>query len=279
MSSNYDWYPPSKPIEVEGGVKARSRRGAIGETWWSARFIAVLESMGMGGRLARGKNYARRGQVLDLWIEPGQVSALVQGSRRKPYRVRISLRAYDKAEWNKIVDALVQDAWYAAKLLAGELPEEIVGLFDSLGLALFPSSLDYLGLDCTCPDWEVPCKHMAAVFYLLAERFDLDPFDILAWRGRDRETLLDTLSARRVGTVPADRAETRDSAIPLTDCLDSYWSFAPSAPSAAPGSALGNPPRDAVLGQLPRIPLDVRGTELTEILRPAYLASLASLGV
>ena len=40
---------------------------------------------------------------------------------------------------------------------------------------------------CSCPDSEVPCKHLAATFYLLAEAFDEDPFLILRWRGRDRE--------------------------------------------------------------------------------------------
>ncbi len=55
-----DWFPPpARPRAVEGGLKARSRRGAIAQTWWSERFIQVLESMGLGSRLARGRNYAR----------------------------------------------------------------------------------------------------------------------------------------------------------------------------------------------------------------------------
>jgi uncharacterized Zn finger protein len=260
------WYPPARPIEVEGGLKARSKRGAIGESWWSTRFIAVLESFGMGSRLTRGKNYARRGQVLDLWVEPGAVTADVQGSRRKPYRVRVGLAAFGKAQWGQVVEALTEDAWYTAKLLGGEMPEEIVGLFSSLGLDLFPAEAADLTMDCTCPDWSVPCKHLAAVFYLLAERFDADPFEVLAWRGRDREDLLDTLSAMRIGSLPADRDEVPDPVVPLSECLDSYWAMPSPVTPAAPVHA----PRDALLAQLPPVGATVRRTGIVDALRPAY---------
>jgi uncharacterized Zn finger protein len=41
--------------------------------------------------------------------------------------------------------------------------------------------------------WEVPCKHIVAAFYL-AEAFDDDPFTIPAWRGREREDRLASLT-------------------------------------------------------------------------------------
>jgi uncharacterized Zn finger protein len=262
----HDWYPPSRPIQVEGGIKARSKRGAIGQTWWSERFISVLESFDLGTRLTRGKNYARRGQVLDLAVEPGMVTADVQGSRRKPYRVRIGLAAFGKAEWARIVEALTDDAWYTAKLLSGEMPEEIVDLFSALRLDLFPARAADLTMDCSCPDWSVPCKHLAAVFYLLAERFDEDPFEVLAWRGRDRDDLLETLSARRTGSIAADRDEMPDPVIPLSGSLDSFWAMAAPVTSPSPVHA----PPDALLAQLPPVGLVVRGTPMIEALRPAY---------
>jgi uncharacterized Zn finger protein len=251
---------------VEGGIKARSKRGGIGESWWSGRFIAVLESFGMGSRLTRGKNYARRGQVLDLRVEAGSVTADVQGSRPRPYRVRIGLSAFGKAEWGQVIEALSQDAWYTAKLLAGEMPEEIVGLFESLGLNLFPAKSGDLTMDCSCPDWSVPCKHLAAVFYLLAERFDEDPFEVLGWRGRDREELLDALSAARVGSVPADREDVPDPVAPLSGCLERYWDMPAPVARAAPVHA----PAEALLAQLPPIGLAVRRAPLAEALRAAY---------
>ena len=262
------WLPPaSKPRPVEGGIKARSPRGAISRTWWSERFIDVLESIGVGSRLERGRAYARKGQVIDLRLDVGAVTATVQGSRARPYRVRIGLAAFDKTAWNRVSRALADNAWYTAKLLAGEMPDDIEDVFAGIGLSLFPSSAKELSMDCTCPDWEVPCKHLAAVFYLLAESFDDDPFGILAWRGREREDLLDTLSALRSGSLPADRTDRADTAVPLADRLDSYFRFQATIPRRAPTQTSA----DSVLDQLPAIDVTARGAPLGDVLRPAYL--------
>jgi uncharacterized Zn finger protein len=269
MSGNWSgWYPPpSRPITVDGGLKARSRRGAIGQTWWSERFIAVLESFQLGGRLARGKNYARRGQVLDLSIAPGMVSASVQGSRRRPYRVRIGLAAFGKGDWLRLGEALAANAWYAAKLLAGEMPEDIEELFAGLDLPLFPTSARELSMDCSCPDWSVPCKHLAAVFYLLAERFDDDPFEILAWRGRDREALLAALAAARSGGVAADQQGDAARA-PLSAAVDAFY----APPAELPRLAAVPSRPDPLCDQLPPVDLAVRGRPLVDCLRPIYAA-------
>ncbi len=196
------WPPPSKPIAVEGGLQARSRRGRIGETWWSQRFIAVLEAFGMGGRLQRGKRYARTGQVLSMEVAAGQVKASVQGSRTKPYRVFIETDVLTSSEWDAIEGVMASSAVFAARLLADEMPEEIEEAFAESSTSLFPTSLDEITSACSCPDWENPCKHIAAVYYLLAEAFDADPFLILAWRGRAKDELLTGLRARRRRSDP-----------------------------------------------------------------------------
>ena len=203
------WFPPpSRPRAVEGGLKARSARGAIAQTWWSERFIEVLEDIGMGNRLQRGRSYARKGQVMSLDVAAGSVTALVQGSRARPYRVRIGIAAFGKSEWAQAESALAGNAWYTAKLLAGEMPDDIEDVFGGLGLPLFPATAREFSLDCSCPDFAVPCKHVAATFYLLAESFDDDPFAILAWRGRERDDLLANLQAARFAGPPAaDRVE------------------------------------------------------------------------
>src|SRR5664279_5624766 len=222
--------------------------------------------MGLGGRLERGRRYARTGQVIDTAIAPGLVSAQVQGSRAQPYRVRISITAYDKAEWARLERTLADKAWYAAQLLSGAMPDDLEKVFAEAGLPLFPATGKDLSMDCSCPDWGVPCKHVAAVFYLLAESFDEDPFRILAWRGREREDLLDNLRALRSST-PARGPAPRTRVAPLADCLDAYFVPAAQIPRYEPAQLAA----DAVLRQLPEVPLDVRGTPLTDLLRPAYL--------
>lgn len=252
---------------MEGGLKASSTRGAIGQTWWSERFIEVLEGIGMGNRLQRGRSYARTGQVISLDVGPGSVTAQVQGSRVRPYRVRIGIAAFGKSEWVQAEHALAGNAWYTAKLLSGEMPEDIEDVFAGLGLSLFPATARELSLDCSCPDHAVPCKHLAATFYLLAESFDEDPFAILAWRGREREDLLVNLQAARCDGPPAaDRAE--QSGRPIADCLDCF--FTPQAEIRVP-----SPPATSstvLLDQLPDITVAVRNRALTDLLRPAYLA-------
>ncbi|MEV6226753.1 SWIM zinc finger family protein [Saccharopolyspora shandongensis] len=264
-------FPPgAKPIRVEGGIKARSKRGEIAQTWWSRRFIEVLESFGMGGRLQRGKRYARAGQVLSLTLSTSLVVALVQGSRPEPYRARIAIKAFTAEEWERIERALAGQALYAAKLLAGEMPADVERVFDELGLQLFPTTMRELTMDCSCPDWEIPCKHLAAACYLVAESFDEDPFQILAWRGRGREELLDRLRALR-GSASAPAAEEPDQVAPLSECPETFWS-APESPAApaTPGTEPTAP--DALLDELDPLPVQIGDESAVELLRPAYRA-------
>jgi uncharacterized Zn finger protein len=276
--SRRDWsrFRTAKRIPVEDGLELRSRRGAIGESWWSRRFLSAVESILTGGRLTRGRTYARQGQVIDLGIGSGLVVAQVQGSRRTPYGVQISMPAASDARWEAIVDTLAAQAGYAARLLAGELPHEIEDVFAEAGVALFPERGSHLTTSCTCPDWATPCKHAAAVCYLMAEAFDDDPFLLLAFRGREREALLDELRDRRglavddggPAGVPSLSAPPSGAA-PLADSLTTFWSGGaglaevhclPRA-TEAPG---------AVLRLLPRGVLVVRGKEVADLLEPAY---------
>jgi uncharacterized Zn finger protein len=260
---------PSRPRAVEGGIQINSTRGAVARTWWSERFITVLESLGVGGRLSRGKSYARQGQIATMELGPGLVTAAVQGTRPQPYKVRVSMPAFGKVEWVTITEALAADASYVAALLSGEMPRDIEEVFTRAGLPLFPSSPRELSMDCTCPDVQVPCKHLAAVFYVLAERFDTDPFLILTLRGRGREWLLDELRERRNAATDGPAA-----GVPaLGDVLESFFDAGP-APDLDEGAALRGPRTapDAILDQLPAFTVTTGGPSVVEMLRPAYLA-------
>jgi uncharacterized Zn finger protein len=274
MTSWDDW-PPARPIRVDGGIKARSKRGAIGEQWWSQRFISVLESYGMSSRLARGRSYARAGQVLDFELSQGRVTARVQGSRVRPYQVHIGVLPLTTAQWRRVQKRLASQALFRAKLLAGEMPHEIEEVFDDCGTPLFPRVAADLDMRCSCPDWGVPCKHLAAVCYVLAEEFDRDPFALLAWRGKGRDELLAAL--RQVqAAVPGPATRPAPAALdvparPLAECLEAFWS-----PGLSPARlrALATAPApaapDLLLRMFPAPPVKVRGKDLAEVLTPAY---------
>ena len=191
---DYHYFRPSVPREAKGGIKAQSKRGTFGESWWARRWISVLESFNIGARLGRGRSYARRGQVLSIEIGKGKVNAKVQGSRPKPYDIKIEMKTLSAADWQKLAEALSREVIFTAKLLTGQMPQDIEKVFKETKLSLFPERLKDLKTDCSCPDWSNPCKHIAAVYYLLGEEFDRDPFLIFKLRGMSREELMGALS-------------------------------------------------------------------------------------
>ena len=223
-------YAPSKPIKVEGGIKAKSKRGSIGDTWWSKRWVKVLESFGWSNRLERGRRYARSGQVIDFKLAPGMVTARVQGSMSKPYSVKIEMKPLADESWNKVLEEMSHKAIFAAKLLAGEMPQNIEEAFDATGMSLFPESSKGIKTDCSCPDSANPCKHIAAVYYILAEEFDRDPFMLFKLRGRTNDEITASLRKKRTAcTEKAPELEehpsgnvTEQKEVPLS--IDGFWS-------------------------------------------------------
>ena len=149
---NYPFFKPSIPREAKGGIKSQSKRGTFGESWWARRWIAVLESFDIGARLGRGRSYARRGQVVSIEIEKGNVSAKVQGSRPKPYDIKLQIKSLAARDWQKLAKALSRKAIFVAKLLAGEMPPDIEKVFQEAGLSLFPERMKDLNTECSCPD-------------------------------------------------------------------------------------------------------------------------------
>ncbi|GIG07051.1 Lsr2 family DNA-binding protein [Catellatospora coxensis] len=255
-------FPTAKPRLPADGIRARSRRGDIATTWWSRRFLKAIESPETASRLSRGKSYARSGQVLAMTIAPGEVAAQVQGSRREPYTVTVATAPFTPADWRRAVGALAERAGYTAELLDGRMPEDVEQVLEPLGLALFPA-MRQLDLECSCPDWGNPCKHAAAVCYLLAELFDEDPFVILHWRGMPRAELLDALRAHRAGQaggVGDDGGE---------DELRGFWTAGPlPEPPPADPTAMTR-----LLQRLGPVGVTVgAGVDFAQALLPAYEA-------
>ena len=212
-----EYSTPANAVVIAGPVRAASRRGDIGQEWWGQQWVHALEHIGLDGRLQRGKRYARNGSVLTLEIAHGMVYAEVQGSQRTPYRTSINLKTLTDAEWQKALTALSEQAIYVAKLLAGEMPGDIEGVFQHMGLSLFPRHQRDIDFVCSCPDWGEPCKHAAAVYYLVAEQLDNDPFILFHIRGRTRDNVLQALRQYDVQVLP----EADTLAYELT--ADDFW--------------------------------------------------------
>jgi uncharacterized Zn finger protein len=240
------------------------RGGELASSWWARRWMSTLDGFGWAGRLSRGRAYARNRRVVDVEVSPGIVRARVQGSRPNPYRIEMTVEPFPDPVWERVVGALARQAIYTAKLLAGELPAEVVQLCDTAEAPLFPSHPDDIVMRCSCPDWAVPCKHVAAVHYALAAELDRDPFLLFRLRGRTREELTAALRTRRgsFGSAGAARVESENPESPVeetdpatTDTIpvDRFWGHGPELddlhfeirPPDVPGAVLrllGRPP-------------------------------------
>jgi len=269
----------ARPLPAAAGVALRAEDD-VGQTWWSRRFIALLESFGLGSRLERGREYARAGQVLELDVEPGIALAKVQGTRFTPYRVRIRPPVFSDHQWRRAEKAIAARALTLASLLAGEMPDDIEDVLADAKLSLLPSAYGELRAGCDCPDEANPCKHAAAVYYVLAERFDADPFALFTLRGRTPEELLGALRARRAKAtgnsgvrtaVAASDGEARgpEGERPLPELVDRFWRSGPELAELHVSPLAGEAP-DALLRRLGPLTPGAGAADVTELLAPAY---------
>jgi uncharacterized Zn finger protein len=168
----------------------------FGTTWWGRLWITALEQLGddFENRLPRGKKYAEEGAVSHFTVSPGEIQAKVHG--RKTYNVTLGLPALTAAQWEKALERIHLESRFVASLLAGEMPQGLDETFRESGASLYPRVPKELQTHCDCPDWANPCKHVAAVCYIMAEALDRDPWLLFDLRGRTREEVLEALQAR-----------------------------------------------------------------------------------
>jgi len=225
MPFDYFYFKPTKAIQTKDGIKAQSKRGAFAKNWWAQRWIAALEQLVDSGRLSRGRSYARKGQVLSIDETKDGIAARVQGSMRTPYKISIKINHLTDAEWDKVIDALAEQAIFSAQLLAGEMPQDIEQAFEKAKVSLFPAARRDLETECSCPDYSNPCKHIAATHYILGERFDEDPFLIFRLRGRTQEQVMQELRKRRAGSdeTVEEEAEEAEIVVPLEEQIENFW--------------------------------------------------------
>ena len=233
----WDWYPKPQPRRPAHGIKAQSKQ--FGKTWWASRWLDALYKLIDSARLQRGRSYARSGQVLNLDIQPGRVDACVQGSRPQPYKVWLKIKPLTEEDWKHVAEQMAGQAIFAAKLLAGEMPQNIEEAFTTARVNLFPTKRNDLETDCSCPDWSNPCKHIAAVYLLLGEQFDADPFLIFRLRGKTKNEIIELLRAQRAAektratakrVSPKEKRQHKKSPpkkiVPLEKFVSAFWNAA-----------------------------------------------------
>ena len=229
--------------------------------WWSQQWLDLLNKYRFKKRLERARNYARQGNVLSIEFTEQKVKAKVQGTQPEPYEVSLGLDTFSDEEWGYIVETLSQRAIFSAKLLAGEMPQNIEEVFAANGLRLFPFSLDDVHSHCTCPDKANPCKHIGAVYYLLGDRFSEDPFVLFQLRGRTQEDIIADLRQLRSQTEEDTEQDDSDPQIVSNPNnyppqVESFWDYneqlesslvviAPPSSSETVLNLLGNFPVDS----------------------------------
>jgi uncharacterized Zn finger protein len=234
------------PVDRRPDGGTRRRRRGFGLTWWGEAWVTALEQRARldPNRLPRGRSYARGGTVGELTIAPGEVRAAVQGRRVRPYQVRVRIRVLEAEEWDRVLDAIAAQIGHAAALLDGELLPEVADDVRSAGTDLLPGPGE-LQPRCSCPDWADPCKHAAAVCYLVAGALDADPFSLLL-RGRRRDEVLAGLRARRHSAEATVAAPDRSR--PAAEGVDAGQAYQrPLAPPPAPPLPPQRPGQPSVL--------------------------------
>jgi uncharacterized Zn finger protein len=203
--------------------------------WWVLRWLDLLDKYRFKKRLERGRRYATEGNILSIAFQGAEVVATVQGTENEPYELSIYLDIFSNEDWDYVIETMSQKAIFSAQLLTGEMPPNIEEVFTANGLSLFPFSLSEVHSRCSCPDPKNPCKHIAAVYYQLGDRFSEDPFVLFQLRGRTREQILDRLRQIRSGEAEEQRSggaevqrrisqsSTQDSQTPLN--IEKFWQY------------------------------------------------------
>ncbi|NLX90172.1 MAG: hypothetical protein GXZ07_01025 [Firmicutes bacterium] len=174
--------PDLAPVIVKGR--------AIATTWWGKAWNKNLEMYAdYSNRIGRGRSYVRHGAVLDLNLEKGLARALVQGSRSKPYKVKIKISPLAPDKWERILSLCKHKINSLAELVDGKFPRELAELFTAEGEGLFPAP-EEIDFSCSCPDWADMCKHVSAALYGIGARFDEDPTLFFKLRNIEFDKLL-----------------------------------------------------------------------------------------
>ncbi|MCX7023758.1 MAG: SNF2-related protein [Spirochaetes bacterium] len=183
------------------------KKHVFGTTVWGAYFISAMERMADSGRLDRGRSYAGNGKVRKLAIKDGLATARVAGNYQPYYDVSIRFHALSNVERDRVFALVESDPMLLGRIASGELPERLLQGLKKQGVELLPRTWSDMKRSCDCPDCGDPCKHQAAVYYVIAQEIDRDPSALFRLRGVD-------LEAKYRAPRPEEAATGRGSASP-----------------------------------------------------------------
>ena len=147
-----------------------------GQTWWGGEWMKALSHIDYSNRLPRGRNYANKGAVREITLKSKTIKALVQGTRSTPYKVTVKTPGFTAAEKTTMTSAILENPLLLTRLLNRELPPQLHQIAAQNNIRIFPGRWNDLEMNCSCPDWAVPCKHLAAVINVIANEIDRNPF-------------------------------------------------------------------------------------------------------
>lgn len=166
------------------------------KTWWGNAWLQALSEIDFSNRIPRGARYARNGSVKSVEICGNVIKAKVQGSRKRPYKVAIGVEKFTDAGIDKLIDGILAKPAIVSQLLNMNLSPAVLNIAKEAKLNVFPTSWRDLDMMCDCPDWAVPCKHLAAVVYMVGLEIDNNPFLAFQLHGVD---ILEQLKKRGIG--------------------------------------------------------------------------------
>lgn len=184
-----------EPVVIQGRTIAKS--------WWGQAWCKNLERYAdYDSRLERGKRYVKSGAVLDLKIQKGKILAKVQGTRKTPYKVEIRISPLSEEKCQAILNKCGRKIETLEALIAGDFPKELKELFLEDG-GLFPTPKE-IGFTCSCPDWALMCKHVAAALYGIGARLDEQPALFFELRGIEMGRFIDVALENKVEAMLAN---------------------------------------------------------------------------
>lgn len=190
----------------------------IAKNWWGKAWCDNLELYAdYANRIDRGKRYVRSGAIVDLQIERGKVSARVQGTRKIPYKVEVRISPLSEEKCQSIIDRCSTKLENVEQLIEGNFPTDMKALFEGEH-GLFPTPWE-ISFSCSCPDWALMCKHVAAVLYGIGARFDEEPLMFFELRGIDFNRFIDVTLANKVEKMLQNASQPKSERIMQTDNL------------------------------------------------------------